>query len=991
MPSVTDILIARRRRDHRRRGPFRWGLLALAAVGTLCLYLGLMLLSAGREYARISRGIPPARLIESQFTDDGGASAVVTTRLFDSTGQHVLSELVHPLAEDRSWTSLSPASESAAPQALADAVIAFHDPGYWGTGRREMINRLREAVTLFLPQAGIPTSRTISQQLALGLLELHGHPLEEPADAYVQASIMAAELEASYSKSQLLEWYLNSAYFGNLVYGADAAALVYFGEHAKDLTLAQSAMLAPIPRSPDLNPIDAPEAARIRQVQTLLAMVQAGRITQAQADQALGAQLGLRSAAAIRAGLNAGAFERYVADSLREILGPDFIRWSGYRVKTSLDEGLQFQAQCGSEYFIRRAQGDVSPGKASSVEAGCSLVDLLPPLRPGDLDRDVQMDGAAAVVLDAASGQVLAMVDEQSAPAWLGEAKVQATIPRPGGDMALPFLYLTAFSRGYSPASMVLDIPRPGPSSPDGESTQGAIPWDQYHGPTNMRLALANAYPAAAENLLGIVGEDHALRTLRQMGFGSFGQTGSVEGSIITGGDAELALLDLAHAHAVLANSGRMVGRAWGAPGSSPSIEPVSVLRIVGPAGEEIYSHSESERPVVSPELAYMVTDVLSDPGVRESSSAIRAGRDIGRPAAFYATVDSESEYDWAVGYTPGTVVAVWLRGGGAGSSGSSSAVRAGALSEALLAYAVREAPVQDWETPAGIRLVDVCVPSGLRPTEYCPEVSREPFILGTEPTALDNLFRPFLVDRETGNLATLFTPLGLVEERVYMIPPPDATAWARNAGVDVPPQQYDIYRETQAADPDLAITSPTPFSYLRGWVWVRGDVRVDQLSYFRLQYGPGLNPTRWIQVGPDQRAPVVGGPLGLWDARDLNGLYTLQLIAVMEGGRVRMAAVPVTIDNQPPSIRLLAPEEGAELRLQDERGLAIQADVTDQVSLSRVEFYVDGRKIAVRDREPFSVHWGPRESGEVVVFVRAFDKAGNLAESERRTVEVLP
>jgi membrane carboxypeptidase/penicillin-binding protein len=990
MPSVMNILIARRRRGHRSRGAFHLGLLALAAVAAICVYFGFMLLSAGRRYALISGTVPPAGLIESQFANDGEEDALTTTRLFDRTGQHVLSELIHPLAKGRRWYSLDPAGEFTAPQSLVDAVLAFHDPGYWEAGGRLAVIRLREAV------ARLPVGRGISQQLAAGVIGLNGQPLKDPAEAYIQASILATQLEAKYSKERLLEWYLNSAYFGNLAYGIDAGALVYFGKHASELSLAESALLAPIPSAPDLNPIDAPEAAKLRQVWTLMAMVMGGRITQAQANQALAEHMDLRSADAVRQGLNASAFERYVSNNLRESLGPDFIRWSGYRVKTSLDVELQSQAECGSEYFLRRAQGELPEVEASAAAGACSLIDLLPPLRPGDIEGQHHIDEAAAVVLDAASGQVLAMVDHQASPAWVGEAQVQASVPRPGGDMLLPFVYLTAFSRGYSPASMVLDVPSPGRSALVDESPEANIAWEQFHGPTSMRRALANAYPAAAANAMQMVGEEHVLRTLRQIGFRSFSQNAAFGGEAVTSGEAEIALLDLAYAHAVLANTGHMAGEVAmeesGVPDSSPSLGPVSVLRVVGPAGQEILSHTQAERAVVSPQLAYLVTDVLADPEARQPSTGSGVGVDIERPAAFYAAVGPQLENDWAVGYTPGMVAAVWLEDlAGEGAPGSSAALRASALSDALLAYAVRETPIQDWEIPPGITVIEVCVPSGLLPTEYCPEISKEPFIQGTEPTAFDNLYRPFLVDTETGNLATLFTPLDLVEERVYMIPPPEASAWARSAGIEAPPQEYDAYIEDLAADPELAITSPAPFSFLRGWVWVRGDVRVDPLSYFRLQYGPGLNPTRWIQIGADQRMPVVGGPLGLWDARDLDGLYTLQLVAVLEGGRVRMDAVPVTIDNRPPAIRLLAPEQGAVFSLQGDLELVIQAQVTDSVALSRVEFYADGRRIEVRDREPFSAHWDPQEAGEVVVFVRAFDEAGNLAESERRTVMVIP
>jgi hypothetical protein len=175
----------------------------------------------------------------------------------------------------------------------------------------------------------------------------------------------------------------------------------------------------------------------------------------------------------------------------------------------------------------------------------------------------------------------------------------------------------------------------------------------------------------------------------------------------------------------------------------------------------------------------------------------------------------------------------------------------------------------------------------------------------------------------------------------------------------------------------------------LRGEVEVRGDARPEGLEYFRLQYGQGLNPTRWVQIGENVDRPVRAGVLGRWDTSGLNGLYTLQLLAVREEGRVATAAVPVTVDNLPPTIRLVSPEEDQVFTWPTDEEVVLQAEVLDDIQLARVEFYVDGRGVATATAPPYSTRWSLGVPGEHVFFVRAYDVAGNRAESERLTITV--
>jgi hypothetical protein len=257
----------------------------------------------------------------------------------------------------------------------------------------------------------------------------------------------------------------------------------------------------------------------------------------------------------------------------------------------------------------------------------------------------------------------------------------------------------------------------------------------------------------------------------------------------------------------------------------------------------------------------------------------------------------------------------------------------------------------------------------------------------GTEPTHYDTLYQPFRINKETGKLATLFTPVDLVQEKVYLVPPPEAADWARQAGIPQPPTEYDTIVERTAANPDVSLARPPMFAYVHGTISVQGTVRPKGLQYYRLQIGPGLNPTRWTQIGSDMRQPLVSGPITDWDTQDLSGLYTLQLVAVLDQGQVVTDATQVTVDNSPPTVNLVLPTPGQSVRPQDQ--VVIQADVSDDIGLDRVEFYVDFTKVDTATSAPYSTRWAASGQGQHTILVRAYDLAGNMSESAKVTITV--
>lgn len=967
MPSAIRVLRWRARRKTGRAGARGWAWAGILAAVLLSLMGGSLGLIGAVTYDRMLEGLPSVEEIETQF-DASQGGAYRSTRLYDRTGRILLLEISSPPLPD------------AAPQHLQQATVAFIDPTFW-TNRGYDPAWLLDAVRRgFAGQQAEPPP-SITQRLVRTALVPPGEHRLPVWLRVLREAVLAGELTARYPKEQILAWYLNSASAGPAGRGVEAAARRYLGKSAAGLTLGESALLVGVLEDPALNPWDAPQRAKARQAEVLEAMQAEGMIEAEAARAAMAVPLSLQPRQAAQ-GSSFEAFARLALAQLGEALGPGFADRGGLRLLTTLDYDLQLQADCLARTQVLRLSG-ASPAAvvAASDGAACVAAGLLPPLRPGDAGVDHHVSAAAVAVLEPSSGEVLSLV----APA--GSEPPGAVLGQAGTSL-YPIVYLTALASGYSPASMVLDVPTTLVDS-DGipsalESSAGI-----FRGPVRLRTALVNAYPAPAARILEEIGVAAVTRTARLLGLTTVDNPEQGRSAADLLKEWQVDLLELAYAYGVVANGGVMVGMA-SENEEAARLSPALVLRVEDGRGLAVYEYRPETRVVLSVQLAYLMAHMLSDETARWESLGRSNVLEVGRPAGAMIGLADGGYDNWAVGFTPNLAVAAWV-----GSrtdkpmAGIGEVNGAAPVWNAVLRYAARDRPRAGWERPPGISQVEVCDPSGLLPTEHCPKVVREVFVQGTEPTHYDTLYRPFRVNRETGKLATLFTPLDLVEERVYLIPPPEASAWAEQAGIERPPQEYDtVY--SPPFDPQVNITAPASFSLVRGVVTMRGSVHPPGLDYYRLQFGQGLNPSRWVQVGEDARRAVEEGRLGQWDTTGLDGLYTLQVMAVLGNGRVVTAAVPVTVDNRPPQVRLVLPSGGKVFRVGAGELVVIQAEVIEEVGIERVELFVDGRAVASLDAPPFSTRWNPESSGEYTVWARAHDLAGNRAESERVTIRVL-
>jgi membrane peptidoglycan carboxypeptidase len=350
-------------------------------------------------------------------------------------------------------------------------------------------------------------------------------------------------------------------------------------------------------------------------------------------------------------------------------------------------------------------------------------------------------------------------------------------------------------------------------------------------------------------------------------------------------GQGQITLLDIASAYGIFAAQ----GVRYGQPG------PSTVLRVEGLDNSTWLDLTDPQaQPIVTPPLAYMMNNILSDEPARWPSFGHPNNLEIGRPiGAKIGQTDSGLD-SWTVGYTPSMLVAVWTGAHGSNSTRLAPQLSSG-LWQALMDTASQSLPADGWSIPAGITTMEVCDPSGLLPTRDCPSIVDEIFLSGNEPVQSDDLFRTYQVNHETGFLATVFTPPQLIEDKVFMIVPPEAQAWAKSANIPIPPTSYDAIQAAQP-NPDVNISAPAMFSELSGKIQFKGTASGADFDHYRLLVGQGLNPQEWIQVGSDSTTPIENGTLATWDTSGLNGLYAVQLQVIRTDQRVDSAVMQVTV-----------------------------------------------------------------------------------------------
>ena len=627
-------------------------------------------------------------------------------------------------------------SAEALPADLVAATIAAEDRRFWWHPGLDPIAIARALTRDIRTGRIVEGGSTISQQVAKLLLGRRTPDRARGVKGKVQEAILALRLEHRFSKRQLVAMYLNLAAYGNQVIGAERASRAYFGRPASMLTPAQAAFLAGLPQRPSgFNPYRSADAARRRQQDVLRRMERSGALTAAQADEARAERLVFTRAAA-----------PFTAPHFVEMALAGAGADRGRQIDTTLDAGLQSDIA-----------GIIDSQRDTLEKHGASNV--------------------AVVVLDNQTAEWRAWEGSGNYfDAARGGAINGPVSPRQPGSALKPFTYALAFEDGYSPASVLPDIPSNFPTAEPGVVYSPRNYDGRYRGPLLARRALAGSENVPAVALASQVGVPKLLRFLLRAGLTTFDKNAAYYGLGVTLGNAEVRLDELVAAYAAFARGGE-----W--------IEP-----------RYLANRPQQRRPLVSRRTAFWISDVLSDPEAREYIFGRGGSLEFPFPVAVKTGTSQAYHDNWTVGYSRHVTVGVWVGNFNRTPLRDSTGVTgAGPIFHAVMLAAERRAAYTEQDLPdapivsgpeaSGLVATDICAVSGMRANPWCPTRRREWLAAGAQelPCSWHHM--------SDGDVTTIL--------------PPEYSAWAGPARAVAVRTQPPSLPRSRVAPPALAIASP--------------------------------------------------------------------------------------------------------------------------------------------------------------------------------------
>ena len=820
-----------------------WGC-AFLAIWTAVIVFMLAFLATIAGYAAIASTLPSPDELQSR------AAGFKSTQILARDGTP-LNEVFDPNAGRRMLVSLSDISPY-----LVQATVATEDAHFYHHAGVDPIGLLRALYYDLRAGEVIMGGSTIPQQL----VKLVFLSPERTIQRKVREAFLAAEITRRYPREKILEIYLNEICYGNLACGAEAAARTYFDRPAKELTLAQAALLAGLPQAPAYyDPYRNWEAAKARQQVVLGLMVKQGYITPAEANAAWAEPITLTPP---RVEMKAPHFVQYVREELEREFGPQMLYRGGLRVTTTLDPALQAVAE----------------------EAARKQVAKL---------KENNGHNAAVVALKPENGEILAMVGsvDFNDVAIAGQINM-AVRPRQPGSALKPLTYLAAFERAqdwWTPATAIMDVRT---EFPDGANPP-FIPKnfdEKEHGLVTVRTALANSYNIPAVKALQHIGLPTLLDMARRMGITTL--TRPDYGPSLTLGGGEVTLLELTGAYATLANGGARV-------------PPVAILRI-----EDAQGNPVTERPpargvqVADPRYVYLITNILADNEARAPMFGRNSVLKLSRPAAAKTGTTDDYRDNWTLGYTPDLAVGVWVGNADYKPMRKMSGIAgAGPIWKEVMEAGLKDVPARDFPIPPGLVQMEICAEGGTQPGEFCPARRPEIFAEGRGPLGPEHdihrrvrLFR--VGDREF--LAPDGCPDALVEERLFTVYPPEGREWAEKHNIPQPPTE--VANECYA--PQVALLQPVEGQAVAGVVPIIGRADAPEFDRYVVEYGEGPDPIGWGFVAEGRERRLEPMLLAQWDTRGLfNMVHTLRLVAYdRRGNAYPSAPVHVVVQNATPT-----------------------------------------------------------------------------------------
>jgi len=699
----------------------------------LAVLCALVFLGGAGLYLWLCAGLPAP--------DDLSAyTSAPSSKIYDRYGQ-LLFEMPPPYTG-----SHTPVTLDDIPPYLIHATIATEDATFYSNPGMDLQGILRAVWINVQGGEVLAGGSTITQQLVRTVMFSADERVERTLYRKLRELILAIRITRRYTKDEILMLYLNETYYGNMAYGVEAAAQAYFAKAARDLDLAECALLAGLPQLPALyNPLEDLDAAKTRQAVVLDLMVKQGYVTPQDAALAKAEPLDF---AAAPFPIRAPHFVMYVRGLLERELGLARVQAGGLNVYTTLDLDLTDTARDMIRHHLE-------------LLAVCHYDPVCPP--GGRNARNT-----ALVALDPQTGEVVALVGSPDYfSARIAGAVNGTTALRQPGSSIKPLTYAAAFERAaqgqgdFTPATMLLDVRT---SFVTREGTP-YVPLNYdlvFRGPVRAREALASSYNLVAVKVLDAIGVEALTEIARRLGITTFDDPDRIGLAVGLGG-GEVRLLELTAAYAAFANGGY-------------AVQPRVIRRVVDTDGVVLWDIPDGmgERALASRVLdarvAYLITDILSDDLARVPTFGEGSVLNLSRPAAVKTGTTTDFRDNWTVGYTPELVVGVWVGNADNETMKEVTGITGAApIWHDVMEAALKGQPVQAFARPAGLVDVEVCALSGELPGPDCPHRIVETFIAGTEPS-------------------TVCTMHQRIEGVVYTVLPPEAQEWAREHNLPQPP-----------------------------------------------------------------------------------------------------------------------------------------------------------------------------------------------------------
>lgn len=837
----------------------------------LMIVLGLCLGSvAVYEYYSIAKGLPDVEDLKAR------ASQFETTRILDRNGG-LLYEILDPNAGRRTYVPLDKISPN-----LVAATIATEDKDFYSHPGFDFWAIVRALWQNYVTGGQGGGASTITQQLARALLLSPEERSQRTVTRKAREIILAAEITRRYTKDEILELYLNEIYYGNLAYGIQAASETYFDKAASDLTLGEASFLAGLPQSPAVYDIYTNREGTLgRQQQVLVLMYEVSQsqgcivvsnspspvCVDPQAAAGAADEMKNRTFGSPNIDTRYPHWVNYVRSLLEEQYDAQTIYRSGFTIYTTLDPILQDEAQ------------------RLVTEQVAALVDK-------------NARNGALVALRPSTGEILAMVGSPdfNNDAISGQVNMAVSQTRQPGSSIKPITYVAAFEKGWTPATLIWDVPSEFPPSGNPDDTRPPyipVNYDgKSHGPVTVRMALSNSFniPAVkALDFISVYGKGGMVETAKRFGITSL--TRDDYGLALTLGGGDVSLLEMTGAFSVFANNGQRM-------------PPVAILKITDYAGNVVFEYKPTPgEQVIRAEHAYLITSILSDNESRSWMFGRNSVLSLPFPAAAKTGTTNDFRDNWTMGYTPDLVTGVWIGNADytpmVNTTGLTGAAPIWSQFMTFAAPYLTNGNPTPFTRPPGVVDYVVCALSGTQPANTCKQQYTEVFASDQPPLpAGQDLLRRANIDLwtqlEASNACKDFTE----ESNVLNVSDKWARQWLEGGegrdwleNHDLPRKPvYAPERECRADDPhpqlEIELTDgqvlTSPILEIKGTADATG-----LFESWRLEIGIGPDPANWAYLNGGN-SPLRNATLHLVDLTGLeNGIITLRLTVTGKRGEV--------------------------------------------------------------------------------------------------------